>query len=57
MSDRNYPIEVPQGETDDRFTFGLALDVIDVLKQHGYPDATGVDVVELQQVLWRFLYR
>lgn len=51
-----YPIR-PVPENDPRFTLGLALDVAGVLEQHGYPrPATGVDIVDLQQALHRFLY-
>ena len=40
-----------------RFTFGLVLDVADVLERHGYPPVqTGRDLVDLQQALYRFLY-
>lgn len=56
-----YPVK-PVGGTDPRFTFGLVLDVAKVLAAHGYPDltdttvATGADLVDLQQVLYRFVY-
>lgn len=56
MTDRLFPI-TPLPEDDPRFTLGLALDVAEVLHQHGYPQITcGADVVELQQALFRFLY-
>lgn len=56
MSERAYPIR-PQPEDDPRFTFGLTKDVADVLAEHGYPPITdGMDFVELQQALFRFLY-
>ncbi|WP_328614530.1 hypothetical protein OHS58_48520 [Amycolatopsis sp. NBC_00348] len=53
--DRRYPIPAPA--EDARFTFGLVLDLADVLHRHGYPKITsGDDFVELQQAVWRFLY-
>ena len=53
--DRRYPIPPP--EDDDRFTFGLVLEVADVLAGHRYPKLTsGDDFVALQQALFRFLY-
>lgn len=56
-ADRQYPI-TPAPDEDPRFTLGLALDVANVLKAHGYPEITsGLDLVELQQALFRFLYR
>lgn len=56
MSDRLYPIS-PAPADDPRFTFGLARDVADVLQAHGYPEITnGLDFVDLQQALYRFLY-
>lgn len=54
---RAYPLPRPADDArDERFTFGLALDVAAVLKQHGYPAPTGRDYVELQQALFRFIY-
>ncbi|MEE6264944.1 hypothetical protein V2E29_04685 [Streptomyces diastatochromogenes] len=56
MTDRQYPIR-PVDDEDPRFTFGLTLDVADVLQQHGYPPVTaGLDLVDLRQALYRFLY-
>ncbi|MEV8523228.1 hypothetical protein AB0451_03570 [Streptomyces sp. NPDC052000] len=56
MTDRLFPI-TPPPEGDPRFTVGLAVDVADVLHQHGYPlIASGADMVELQQAMFRFLY-
>ena len=53
---RQYPIS-PAPADDPRFTFGLAKDVADVLATHGYPEITsGLDFVDLQQALFRFLY-
>jgi hypothetical protein len=55
MSEPTYPL--PRPANDPRFTLGLTVDVAEVLTQHGYPTLTGVDFVELQQTLFRFLYR
>jgi len=56
VSERVYPI-TPRPEADFRFMFGLALDVAEVLKQHGFPSvASGGDMVALQQALFGFLY-
>ncbi|MFJ8857058.1 hypothetical protein ACIRD8_01355 [Streptomyces sp. NPDC102451] len=55
MSDRSFPLS-PQPEDDARFTRGLSIDVADVLVRHGYPEPTGLDWVELQLALFRFLY-
>lgn len=46
-------IAAPQ---DDRFTFGLVLDVAEVLERHGYPEVTGVELVELRTALFRLLH-
>lgn len=52
---RAYPLRRPT--EDKRFTMGLALDVAAVLEKHGYPPVrTGIDFLELQQALFRFLY-
>lgn len=52
---RVYPL--PRPAHDERFTFGLIIDVADVLVAHGYPrPATGGDLVALQQALFGFLY-
>lgn len=56
MNERQYPIQ-PRPHDDPRFTLGLALDVAKVLHEHGYPQITsGLDLVDLQQALFRFLY-
>jgi hypothetical protein len=54
MADRNYPL--PVADDDPRLTFGLMLDIADVLKAAGYPPLTGFDLAALQQDLFRFLY-
>ena len=51
----NYPL--PRPDDDPRFTLGLATDLRDVLTKHGYPDMTGMDLVNLQQALFSFLYQ
>jgi len=54
--ERQYPIR-PRPAEDSRFTLGLALDVANVLHDHGYPKVTsGRDFLELQQALFGFLY-
>lgn len=56
MTERAYPIR-PRPDDDSRFTVGLALDVAQVLKDHGYPQvANGRNFLELQQALFQFLY-
>lgn len=56
MTERVYPIR-PRPEEDPRFNLGLALDVAQVLQDHGYPPITGGrDFLELQQALFGFLY-
>ncbi|MGC5018994.1 hypothetical protein [Micromonospora sp. DT47] len=52
---RNYPM--PRPADDPRFTFGLVIDVSQALTERGYPQPTGADLAELQQALFRFLYR
>ncbi|MDK1474933.1 hypothetical protein QNO07_16135 [Streptomyces sp. 549] len=53
---RAYPIR-PLPDDDARFTFGLIRDVAEVLAAHGFPPVTsGLDHVDLQQALFRFLY-
>ncbi|MFD7732234.1 hypothetical protein ACFV6F_17830 [Kitasatospora phosalacinea] len=43
--------------TDTRFSFGLVFDVAKVLEAHAYPPVTaGLDLVNLRQALFRFLY-
>lgn len=55
---QNYPLPL-EIDSDARFTFGLVLDVAEVLARHGYPPLSGdgLDHVDLGQALFRFLYR
>lgn len=52
--DRNYPL--PRPTDDPRFTTDLTIDIVAILNDHGYPELTGLDMVGLQQALFRFLY-
>ena len=53
---RTYPLPRPVDD-DPRFTYGLLLEVVQVIERHGYPSVCGArDLVELQLVLFRFLY-
>ena len=54
---RNFPVTPPAPGTDPRFTFGLVYDVSERLAAAGYPTLTGLDFVDLEQALFRFLYR
>ncbi|MGW2862535.1 hypothetical protein [Streptomyces sp. NPDC001205] len=52
-----YPLPVPDGEGDPRFTLGLVLDVRAALEAHGYPEIShGLDLLDLRQALFRFLH-
>ncbi|MBF9129315.1 hypothetical protein I0C86_10075 [Plantactinospora sp. S1510] len=60
---RRYPVPVPAPAEDSRFTFGLVMDVADVLAAHGYPamtgdkyDGQGPDLLGLQMALYRLIY-
>jgi hypothetical protein len=53
--ERAYPLPRPV-DGDPRFTFGLLVDVAEVLTRHGYPELQPADLVELQQCLFRLLY-
>lgn len=55
---RVYPIaRPPEGDSDPRFSFLLVIEVAQVLEKHGYPPiATGLDLAELQQALFGFIY-
>jgi hypothetical protein len=53
-----FPIQSAEaGSSDKRFTFGLVLDVLAVLANHGYPDArqSSADFIEMRQALYGFL--
>lgn len=53
--DHNYPL--PGREYGHMFTAGVWLDVHQVLvRQHGFPEMKGADLVELQQALFKFLF-
>lgn len=56
MIKRRFPLPRPAGDDDPRFSFGLTYDVAAVLGEHGYPELTGQDFVELQAALFGFLY-
>ena len=57
MAERNYPLPRPESGDDPRFTFGLTVDVAEVLAAHGYPTIeNGQDLVALKMALFRFLY-
>lgn len=51
-----YPL--PRPDDDPRFTFGLVLEVGEVIAAHAYPAPakSGTDLVRLQQALFTFLY-
>lgn len=51
---RTYPMPPPAD--DERFSFGLGVDVARILTDHGYPPLNGDDFVQLQQALFGFLY-
>ncbi len=54
---RRYPLPRPTSGEDPRFTFGMFMDVAEVLERHGYPPiTTGRDLLELQMALFRYLY-
>lgn len=56
VPERSYPIR-PRPDDDPRFNLGLVIDVRQVLADHGYPPVEhGLDIVDLQQALFRFLY-
>lgn len=56
MSARVYPLPRPDGD-DPRFNFGLLHEVAKVITTAGYPPVTaGADLLDLQQVLYRFIY-
>lgn len=51
---RAYPLPRP-AEPDPRFA-ALANTVAVEFVAHGFPPVRGMDLVELQQALWRFLH-
>jgi hypothetical protein len=51
MTDHTKPIP-----SDERFTFGLVLDVAQVIERHGYPPIGGSQALELQAHLFHFLH-
>ncbi|TCO64988.1 hypothetical protein [Actinocrispum wychmicini] len=55
-----YPLGHPECGCDSRFTFGLVLDVAEVLARHGYPDIvsakSAADHVDLRTLLFQFIY-
>ncbi|GDY28767.1 hypothetical protein [Gandjariella thermophila] len=57
---RRYPVKPMEDGDDPRFTFGLVLEVAEVLAKHGYPSpadpSCAMDFVDLRQMLFRFLY-
>lgn len=57
LEPRQFPIAMAAGEDDERFAFGLLLDVAKVLEQHGYPKLVAMDVVHLRGALFDFLYK
>lgn len=55
MTARAYPLPRPNDD-DPRFTVGLHLDVAKVLTDHGFPKLSGVDLVDLGQAIFHFVY-
>jgi hypothetical protein len=52
-----YPVARPVQGGDARFTYGLALDVAEVLARHGYPPIRdAVDLVRVQGCLFELIY-
>lgn len=56
MTGGTYPVPHP-GTDDPRFTFGLGIDVADVLVRHGYPPPDEAAQLRLMQTLFQFIYR
>jgi hypothetical protein len=52
-----YPLPRPACDDDPRFTYGLVLDIADVLTGHGYPRPVDTDWADLMLALFRFLYQ
>lgn len=53
--EHNYPVKPGDGNAE-RFTAGLWIDVAKVLRDHGYPDFQGADLVDLQMALYDFVF-
>ncbi|AVT34831.1 hypothetical protein C6361_26750 [Plantactinospora sp. BC1] len=60
---RRYPVSVSAPAKDTRFTFGLVMDVAEVLAAHGCPvrtadeyDGQGRDLLGLQMALYRLIH-
>lgn len=46
-AERAYPLDrAALGHSDHRFTNGLMIDLVNVLRKHGYPELTGSDLVD-----------
>lgn len=51
-----YPL--PESERDDlRLSLDLVVDVAEVLERYDYPRLGRLDLMDLQEALYRFLYR
>ena len=50
-----YPLPAPAA--DHRFTYGLVLDITDVLTAHGYPPPAASDWADLMTAVSGFLYQ
>lgn len=56
---KSYPVPRPElrnAADDRRFTVGLIHEVAKAIESRGYPVLETLDLVELQQALFRFLY-
>jgi hypothetical protein len=56
MTEQRPQVGADRSAEDPRFTLGLLIDVAEVLVLHGYPQPTGVGLVNLGQALFRYLY-
>lgn len=58
--DRNYPVSTKITEDGKgysaMFTAGVWIDVVKVLTDHGFPQPTGMDIVDLQMALFDFVF-
>jgi hypothetical protein len=50
-----YPLPAPAA--DPRFTYGLILDIADVLTAHGYPPPESSNWADLMSAVFGFLYQ